>query len=237
MSSLYGLISHLSDSAAPLEKIRRDWENELGEGMGDDVWDSALAWVNYSSSCARLNLIQLKVVHRVYFTNSRLSEIYPNVEDSCYRCNLSPANMTHTFWSCPRLLDYWTTIFNHPVKAFDIPAEVTLCAEMAIFGILPNHPMIRRKTRECTAFALLIARRRIVLEWKSARAPKADVWLKDLMMFSNLEKIKYDLRGLYGKFENVWGPMIEYIMSLKTLQDSDIFKCMYNEHWPTPWVI
>ena len=56
------------------------------------------------------------------------------------------------------------------------------------------------------------------MEWKSSIAPKASIWLKDLMMYLNLEKIKFNLRGSPKKFDLVWGPMIEYINKLKTLQ-------------------
>ncbi|KAF3842854.1 hypothetical protein F7725_001703 [Dissostichus mawsoni] len=46
------------------------------------------------------------------------------------------------------------------------------------------------------------ARRRILLEWKSSIPPKASLWLKDLMMYLNLEKIKYNLRGSSKLFES-----------------------------------
>ncbi|KAF3837885.1 hypothetical protein F7725_009653 [Dissostichus mawsoni] len=61
------------------------------------------------------------------------------------------------------------------------------------------------------------ARTRILLEWKSLIPPKASLWLKDLMMYLNLEKIKYNLRGSSELFESVWGSMIAYIAELKTL--------------------
>ena len=55
--------------------------------------------------------------------------------------------------------------------------------------------MMRRETKDSIAFASILARRRIVLEWKYSIPPKASLWLKDLMMYLNLEKIKYNLRG------------------------------------------
>ncbi|KAF3850321.1 hypothetical protein F7725_020040, partial [Dissostichus mawsoni] len=44
-----------------------------------------------------------------------------------------------------------------------------------------------------------LARTRILLEWKSSIPP---LWLKDLMMYLNLEKIKYNLRGSSELFES-----------------------------------
>ena len=94
---------------------------------------------------------------------------------------------------------------------------LTPCAETAIFGVLPGHRVMRRKTKDSIAFASLLARRRILLEWKSSIAPKASLRLKDLMMYLNLEKIKYNLRGSSEMFESVWGSVIAYIAELKTL--------------------
>lgn len=48
----------------------------------------------------------------------------------------------------------------------------------------------------------------------------ASTWLKDLMMFLDLEKIKYNLRGSPEKFELVWNSTLEYIRDLKTLEDT-----------------
>lgn len=48
----------------------------MGEKLEEEVWDSALQRINDSSLCARLNLIQFKVVHRAHLSKSRLAMIY-----------------------------------------------------------------------------------------------------------------------------------------------------------------
>ncbi len=40
------------------------WEEELGAEISDAAWDRALSLVSKTSSCARLNLIQSKVLRR-----------------------------------------------------------------------------------------------------------------------------------------------------------------------------
>ncbi len=130
---------------------------------------------------------------------------------------MAPANMTHMLWSCPPLQVYWTAIFKRLAEALNI--KLMPCAELAIFGVLSDHQTTRKKVEDSVAFASLLARRRILLEWKSPVAPKASLWLKDLMLYLDLEKIKYNLRGIPGRFDSVWGCMISYIAKLKTLQD------------------
>lgn len=215
ISRIYSSISQLT--VTPLDQKRKDWEEELGCPITDNDWKEALSRVNGSTSCARLSLIQFKVIHRTYYTNSKLSKIYPNVTDTCNRCNLSPANMTHMFWSCPRLCDYWTDIFSHLSKFLSVTLSPSI--EVGIFGVIPNHENFTKWAKDTIAFASLLARRRILLGWKSPLAPSASKWLEDLMMFLKLEKIKYNLRGSPEKFELNWNPTLEYIKELKTLED------------------
>lgn len=99
-----GQISKISNTIASLqtislEKIKKEWSEEFGTEISDSTWDCALNRVNDTSSCARLSLIQFKIFHRIYYTKSKLSRIYPDVEDRCNRCNCTPADMTHMFWT------------------------------------------------------------------------------------------------------------------------------------------
>lgn len=97
-----GLISRLYSQLMSLEnhdlsKIKNSWEGELMVELSDRHWEDALQRINSSSSCARLGLIQFKVVHRAHFSRARLADIYPGMDGSCNRCSLSPADLTHTF--------------------------------------------------------------------------------------------------------------------------------------------
>ena len=76
---------------------------------------------------------------------------------------------------------------------------------------------LTRKQLNVIAFASLIARRRILLQWKAASPPSAKVWLIDLMSFLKLEKIKFTIRGSTDKFYDYWQPLIAYVNSLQSL--------------------
>jgi len=92
-------------------------------------------------------------------------------------------------------------------------------SRIGYFGVLSDCQTIRKKVKDSIAFASLLARRRILLEWKSPVTPKASLWLKDFMLYLDLEKIQYSLRGIPGKFDSVWDCMISYIAKLRTLQE------------------
>ena len=67
------------------------WKSELGRKLSDEWWQRALDMVNSTSSCARLTLIQFKVLHRIHFSKAKLF----NTSYTCDRCSLSSASHTH----------------------------------------------------------------------------------------------------------------------------------------------
>lgn len=64
--------------------------------MGE-LWENAFDAIHVSASCAWLNIIKFKVLHRIHFCKARLTKIYPNLSD--IRDRRSPADFTHMFWS------------------------------------------------------------------------------------------------------------------------------------------
>lgn len=48
-------------------KTREAWERELGLTFDEQWWDSAVRVIHRSSICARMTLIQFKVLYRCHF--------------------------------------------------------------------------------------------------------------------------------------------------------------------------
>jgi hypothetical protein len=119
------------------------------------------------------------------------------------------------FWFCPYLADYWSTIFKTLSEAFDIKLQPS--AEMAIFGVPNNNCSLTNRQLDAIAFASLLARRRIFLDWKSINSPLASLWLKDLKLFLKLEIIMYSNRRSTNSFYSTWDPMISSFEQLQTL--------------------
>ena len=183
--------------------------------ISDETWVRALSCVNGTSSCVRLNLIQFKVLHRTHYSKARLAKIYPELDDTCDRCKATNADLAHMFWTCSKLEEFWKSIFGILNVAFGLHLQPSPL--MAIFGVRGNDTATATNKKNVIAFATLIARRRILLEWKSQLPPKASVWLSDMMMFLKIEKVKYFLRGSTEKFNKVWDPLLVYFDKLVTL--------------------
>jgi len=97
----------LQANPSPQITAKQGWEKELGIQLQDPWWERAKLRVNSSSSCACLNLIQFKVLHRMHFSKAKLAKIFPGSSEACNRCAFVPADLAHTFWSCSKLTGFW----------------------------------------------------------------------------------------------------------------------------------
>lgn len=215
ISKLYDTI--LSFSNHSNVKLKCAWEEELGMQIHEESWEQAIERVRTSTSCARLGLIQFKVIHRAHFSKSRLSELYPEVENKCDKCHGSPCHLSHMFFLCPKLEGFWTGYF--AIMSTVLGVTLQPCPLIAIFGIPDCSLSLNSTQKDIIAFTSLLVRRLLLLHWKSAKYPHISQWLKDVMFFLKLEKIKYTLRGCTAKFFHNWQPFISYFTSLEVLPD------------------
>lgn len=75
------------------------WEEELGVVIPEVSWTEAL-W-----SQAGCNSVQ--VLHHTHLFKSRLARFYHEVYENCSRCQVASATLTHMFWSCNSLSEYF----------------------------------------------------------------------------------------------------------------------------------
>uniref|UniRef100_A0A669C0E2 Reverse transcriptase zinc-binding domain-containing protein n=1 Tax=Oreochromis niloticus TaxID=8128 RepID=A0A669C0E2_ORENI len=128
-------LTHISSS-----KLKTLWEEDLNMTISDETWASTLKHVNTTSLCARLCLIQFKVVHRAHFSKSRVSCIYPEFTPYCDRCKTAEASLIHMYWSCPSLVQFWIDICHTLSRIL----SVTLAPGplIALFGISGNEVLV-----------------------------------------------------------------------------------------------
>ena len=144
---------------------------------------------------------------------------FPHVDPSCPHCKAQPADLIHMFWSCSNLKSFWTSIFNaySQMLQVNLPPD-PLCD---LFGYSQKIHHCPKKAHILIAFTSLIARRLILLLWKSQTPPTFNRWIKDIMHFLKLEKINFTLKGSLQDFRTVWTPFLKYYDSLKTSLEKD----------------
>ena len=187
--------------------------------ISDEIWDSALHRVHSSSICAKHGVIQCKIVHRVHWTRVKLSQFFTDVDPTCERCHLAPASLAHTLWFCPSLYGYWSKVFD--ILACVLEQTISPSPFIALFGVVPPTVPLSSYKADFVAFITLVARRLILLRWKSSNAPSFSCLIKDILYFMKMEKIRYSIKGSTRRFTKTWGYLSSYIEDLNLSSMTD----------------
>lgn len=153
ISIIYNIITSHGDNI--LDKIKAKWKDELGEAIPDGIWEEAVHWVNGTTSCARLSLIQFKVLHRMHFSKAKLTRIFTGMDENCSTCHSAPATFPHMFWSCPCLNDFWLGVYKMLSEIIEIECEPNVYS--SIFGTVPDDHIGLSRYKDILAFSILIA--------------------------------------------------------------------------------
>ena len=191
-----------------LDALREAWQADLNVQFTDVAWSNVFLRIHSSSICARHGLIQFKVAHRLHLSKARISKMYPSSDSSCNRCKNSPATLAHMFWLSPKLVSYWSSIFDALSKILKRPIAPNPLT--AVFGIQCEGDNLFRAQSNSIASVTLIAR--ILLNWKQATPPSFKHWIRDTLQFLKLEKLRFALKGSKENFSNVWQPFITYLL-------------------------
>lgn len=107
----------------------------------------------------------------------------------CRGCRGSPCNLKHMFFSCPALTNFWQIYFDTISKVFAKTLHIS--PHIGIFGLPEEYTQYTTKELGVIAFTSLIAKRHLLLNWKSTTAPSSTQWIKEAMSFLKVEKIRY----------------------------------------------
>lgn len=89
------------------------WETELREDWDLNTWHTAFFRSYKGILNTSLSEACLKVITRWYMTPYRLSRIFPSASPLCFRgCHLV-GTMSHIWWDCPRIRDFWNKVFSY----------------------------------------------------------------------------------------------------------------------------
>ena len=116
------------------------------------------------------------------------------------------------FWSCPALLCYWKEIFGSLSRVTHKLIEPN--ATIALFGVSPPSIPFSSSESAFISFVTLLARRLILLKWKSPTPPSHTLWIREVLTYVRLEKIRCVLKGSLRKFYKTWDPFFVYVREL-----------------------
>ena len=188
---------------------RQAWASELNEEIGEGFWEQCLANISDCSVNVRHNLIQFKTLHRLYYCRTKIHKFDPSTSPLCNRCKISEGTLAHTLWSCTKLSSYWFDIFQCFSKAF----KKNLKPDPLVAILGGTGALLLANTYEAQAVSLgmVVAKKMILLMWKSDSAPSYEMWLREMGNVLSLEKIRYHNNDKLKYYNKIWDPLLLYI--------------------------
>lgn len=174
--------------------------------LGEEEWEECLTTFIPYMIAAKDRFIQLKFIHRAYYTPERLARIYPILTPTCTRCELDTGTFYHMVWSCPKLHHFWRSVADtlERVCGIEIPLDPLTCLLSHLEDIAGD-----RYTKLFLTYSLFYARREILLKWKQKEAPTKETWLKAINNVLPLYRITYESRNCPQKYDKVWSSWID----------------------------
>lgn len=129
-----------------------------------------------------------------------LHTIYPSSSDKCWRCLKDRGTFYHIYWSCPKIVPFWTEtqlLLNRLLGA-----QVPRTPKLFLLGV--SGLRISRHCRKLLGHVLTAARCLVALHWKRQAPPtQADLYtrIKDIEL---MEKMTARLQNRLEVHDRVW---------------------------------
>lgn len=171
ISLFYNLLHHKTTFTASTPILR--WERDLGQSFTIDKWEKACKSIYKATCCSTLWELAYKLTYCWYMTPDRISKFSKDLDNTHWRKWGIKGDLLHTFWDCPKLTQYWSSIFQllSEVTHLTIRGRPSLALLSLDIEQYPN-PM-----RIIITHILLAARLSISRKWKDPDPPT----LKDVV--------------------------------------------------------
>merc|ERR1712082_145103 len=120
-------------------------------------------------------------------------------------CGEQIGTHTHIFWTCPKLLQFWSAVFNDINRVFD--TRLPLEFKTAILGVIPAGFEGRKKVY-LLQIMLAAAKKLITINWLGKHPPTHEQWLNKIKEIRDMEEITYLVRLQYEHFTRRWTPFV-----------------------------
>lgn len=168
------------------------------EDLDDCMADSTALLIS-----SKEGLIQVKFLHRVYYTPRGSTRYTHNDRRIVPRCQNSVGTYFHMFWSCPKIARYWAEVVDSVNGRLQLNLPVS--PELALLGIQDDDQR-PRYTKLLLTYLFYYAKREIVLHWNAPSSPTVGSWEKSINAVLPLYKLTYLNRNCPKKCNTIWQP-------------------------------
>lgn len=206
LSSFYHVLNALTTTDA--QGIRGVWERELSVTIDEDKWDTVWSLAKRISICTRTRAIQFKILHRLHVSPHRRHLFSRSLSPVCLKCKTDVGTLTHCFWSCYKLQEYWADITGELGKIFHVDIEMD---PLSLILGLPSDRLKAAANKRLYNTLTFAARKNILLQWINDRTPTVCGWRKIVFELIPLEYLTHVIHHSVGQFYGMWHPFLDYI--------------------------
>lgn len=185
------------------DSLRQAWAEDLHCDISVELWEKALALVHSCSINTRHRLIQYKVIHRLHYSKTKLNKIFPSISPRCDRCSSAEGTLAHLFWFCPKLFGFWSLIFDWFSKCYS--RTILPNQNLAIFGCSTESLSYTSDMQTALHLGMVVAKKLVLLNWKSTSPPTFDHWLKEMLSAIQMERLRLHKLDKQNRHESIWG--------------------------------
>ena len=178
--------------------------------MGNGSYESPLFFHMFQKGFNTVCVTQITLL------KGKLARIFPKVDPLCCRCKQTRATSYHMFWSCPKLVPFWSSFFEVISNVY--ACNISPSPLVAVFGWFsdPIGSVPPVHLQRVIAFSSSLARGLILFKLKAVTPPSHHHWIQDVMQKVKLERIR--CTHSINKFYKTWDPLITYVNNLPGLE-------------------
>lgn len=165
LSTLYAAL--LGTGSPKMDGLWDVWHGDI-PSLDKEDWEYCLDQDPRLVISSRDKLIQVKFLHRIYYTPQRLHHIFPDQDPNCPRCKTRVGTFLHMFWDCPVISSYWSAVFGEINLRLQL--SVLVVPELALLEV-HNDAQRSHHQKLLISYLLFYAKTKILLKWISPAPP------------------------------------------------------------------
>lgn len=208
-SKYYSMLINNQDNGA-ISALKTIWEKDLNLSWEAEEWENIFKNIKLMSRDAKIRLMQFKIMHRFYWTPSRLYRLGLSQTPNCWRCKSEQGDLIHVLWSCDKVQEFWERICENICQVSG--TQIPLSPRVFVLGegsILPGGD---KYIKNWVQTSLMIGRQILLRNWKTEGVPPFREWSAEMARVAAFEKMSYKRSGRMSVYAEKWG---KYLTSLE----------------------
>ena len=95
------------------KSLRVVWQKDLGCDLSDEAWLRILRNTGKYIKEARGKFTQYRLIHRFYFTPSKLHRMGLLANNLCWKCQTGTGTFLHAIWECKLVKSFWVEVLGN----------------------------------------------------------------------------------------------------------------------------